>query len=699
MKEYFFKYIIFFICIIFLICGEKKEKIKLNFSSSQSESIEESDESTNTIYTRLNISRKGKLVLGITNFKNNSGNKSLNWLAQGITNMLASGLSQARFLEIVSPDRLKDLMETVGTSQNFKINKYLVEKITEKEKIDVLINGEYDYSNNELLIKSEIYNTIQFQITHTDTVKGTTLENILGMVNNLSAKIREHLKIELDKDYVIAKTYTNNYEAFRNFSKGLEEEEKGLFEQAIESYINAIKLDPTFAKAYFKVVTNILRNLNIENLERCQPFIKAALKYRDKLEEKEIFVLNGYNKLLLNKIKEAKSDFKEFTNKYPGEKEGYHNLAKVLVMNEEYQNAVEQLNIALQLDPKHFECLRLKSQILMRLGDYKNALKISTNIVDLFPNRVQSFMNLGYTYIRMGNLEKSIEQFKKAMKLEPDYFWPYIFLGRLLSENNKFKESLDYFEKAYQRIPRYSENILYEVVKYILDNHFSIGNFSKALNLLEDIEEEEIFAEAKEYLPALSLLKSEILIEFERYNEATNIVLENKDKTIYPDNAYTILGEIYLKSNNTDIIEQIDKIIENGNENIKNQILNSFKYLKENSWAEAISSLNQLTTRTGELKLKYYLGIAYYNNNEFEKASRIFNEIMNNKEISNPRQSLLKPALEYNYALNLTKMKNSTRSKKIAENIVNKYYNKDKVNIKSVKLAKELLDELKKVSL
>ena len=84
MRSLFIKYSIILIpCFLFLLCGEKKDKIELNFSPGSSSPPARASDSESSIYTTLNISRKGKLVIGVLGFQNETNDESLNFVKTG----------------------------------------------------------------------------------------------------------------------------------------------------------------------------------------------------------------------------------------------------------------------------------------------------------------------------------------------------------------------------------------------------------------------------------------------------------------------------------------------------------------------------------------------------------------------------------------------------------------------------------------
>lgn len=693
MNYFFKKSIIFLLLILLLSCSEKKEKISLNFNPQTRGITDDGPGSQSSIYTTLNLSRKGKMVLGIFNFRNDTEKEDVNWMRQGITNALINNMSKAQFLEIISTERLADLMQTAGISEITEIDRSIANKLTEKEKIDILINGDFKKHGNErIIITSRLYNTTQYRYVFSDTVIGHERDDFFLMARKLSEKIREHLQLEKDIDYEKEKP-TENLMALKYFSEGLEDESNGLTESAIENYIDAIKLDQTFSKAYFRIVNNLLKDLNQQNLERSKDFIDAALNFRNKLDEKEIFILTGYLKLALNKVREAVVDFEQYVKNYPGEKEGHYILAKIYNINGELNRAISQLNPALELDPNYFEALQLKAEILFRLGDKDNSIKIAEKLIRIYPDNAQSYVFLGRLYRNSGRTADALRQFETAINKEPEYFWPYLNIGIQYFTNKEYSRSLRYFEDAFSRIPRYSEDILFTVLEFLDENYFLLGQYNDALNMLNQVEDEELFSEYPEYAAEIKLLKSEILIEFERTTEAFMNVFNQESSFIFSERYFSLLGDIYLKSSDQEIINSITAIMTKNENSIEYDIFKSFRNIKEKKWLDAINNFMNLAQNTGEIRLSFYLGIVYFRNNQFTKAIEHLKNILGSFNTPDPKFSILKPNIEYYLGMSLKASGEKTEARNIISKLVRVYYKQNAENLNCIKNAQDLLDE------
>lgn len=93
-------------------------------------------------------------------------------------------------------------------------------------------------------------------------------------------------------------------------------------------------------------------------------------------------------------------------------------LAEAYIALERFDEALEELDIALRLEPDVAESYYQLGVVLDRLGRFPEALKAFDVAIDLDPAEVVYHQSLGFTLESMGRRKEAIKQFKKALELE-----------------------------------------------------------------------------------------------------------------------------------------------------------------------------------------------------------------------------------------------------------------------------------------
>jgi len=93
------------------------------------------------------------------------------------------------------------------------------------------------------------------------------------------------------------------------------------------------------------------------------------------------------------------------------------------------QEAVEQFNLALEIDPNFAEAYTNYGKALLVEEDYEKATEVLEKGVETAPNFADLRNYLGVAHLRSRNFEEAVRQFEAALELNPDYLGAQFHLG------------------------------------------------------------------------------------------------------------------------------------------------------------------------------------------------------------------------------------------------------------------------------
>ena len=249
--------------------------------------------------------------------------------------------------------------------------------------------------------------------------------------------------------------------------------------EALESYQNIIKKDPSLAGPYFNMGIILKRNGRVE---------EAIDSYKKAISLKSDYV-QAYNNLgVLYKDNEKYEDaIKMFTKAreiQPDHENSYYNLALIKKEHGLDEEAVELLLKVLGINPEHTQAKLIAENICNQLGlkfskecNYRLALKYFKILTDLRPSEAIGFYNMGNTYFDLKEYKNAKLFLEKALCLESDYGPAYSNLGAVYFELGKFIQSVSYYKEAIKIDP---ENP---------NNYFNIGNSLQDAERIQDAED------------------------------------------------------------------------------------------------------------------------------------------------------------------------------------------------------------------
>jgi len=117
------------------------------------------------------------------------------------------------------------------------------------------------------------------------------------------------------------------------------------------------------------------------------------------------------------------------------------------------EQAVDYVNLALSLDPRHYQSLDLLGWIHFQAKDYLRAADAFEKCLEIKPDFVDAINRLGTTYYELGEKDKAEQKYQKSLAVDGNAFASFN-LAKLRLEENKLPEALDYIDKSILKADR-----------------------------------------------------------------------------------------------------------------------------------------------------------------------------------------------------------------------------------------------------
>ena len=287
-----------------------------------------------------------------------------------------------------------------------------------------------------------------------------------------------------------------------------------------------IKANPFYNNLYNQMALEFIKNRQFSDAEN---FLRKALEERED-DRFSLYYLSlvyrevGRNDLSLE-ISRKHSKF------YPNDKEGYINSAISLISMQKYEEAIDELNIALTLYPEDFEINYFLGLTSYSLSDYLNAEKYYMISLRLDDTSIASMHGLAMTYDNLGKWKNSDDLYVKLISLNENDAQAYNnYAYSLVERGEEIDYALTLAERAIEISPNTSAYL--DTIGWI---HYKLGNYSIAKDFIaKAILIDESSAVILEHY-------GDILIKLENVNEA--LIFYNKALLIEPDNK-TLISKI-----------------------------------------------------------------------------------------------------------------------------------------------------------
>jgi serine/threonine protein kinase/predicted negative regulator of RcsB-dependent stress response len=413
-------------------------------------------------------------------FSNLSQDQSLDWLNNGLTDMLTTNLAQIKGLDVLSTERVLSAVQR-ASKDGKSLDPSQAQSAARDAGADAYITGALlKMGPTQLRLDVRAQDTGTGQILFSDKLDGQDLQSIFGMVDRLTASIASSfLPASAQPQHApeVEQTSTSNIEAYRHYQIGNDYGRRFLTNDAIRELEEAVRLDPQFALAYLRLE----QEYYVVGDQRRQAEVSAKV---DQLQSR----LPRYEQMALQVLHAAQSGDLEanlaarqaLVAEFPRSSYDRGDLSAVLGYVGKRQESLETLKQGLALDPKNEDLLNFQTYQLAKAGDINGALAANDIYISIRPGDPNPFDTRGDALFLVGRDDDAVAAYRKALELKPDFtdYGEYLKLAVVYTDQKK----PDMANAAFQQFSQHTSplNHLYQA-DYQAQFKQTAGDFEGAL--------------------------------------------------------------------------------------------------------------------------------------------------------------------------------------------------------------------------
>ncbi len=134
-----------------------------------------------------------------------------------------------------------------------------------------------------------------------------------------------------------------------------------------------------------------------------------------------------------------------------------NNRAATYIITGNYNQAIDDCNEAIKIDPKYEKAYFNRGRSYQMLGNYDQAIADFNKAVALNPKFAEAYNNRGAAYGALGDYNQAIVDFSKAIVLKPSYAMAYSNRGLAHGKLGNHNEAIADYNRAIEINPRYAE--------------------------------------------------------------------------------------------------------------------------------------------------------------------------------------------------------------------------------------------------
>jgi TolB-like protein len=197
----------------------------------------------------------GKIRLAVLYFDNEciTDRDRLDAFRKGIADTLISDLGRVGRLQVVERERLDALLSELKLQQSGLVDPISATKIGRLLGVQALLMGSYTAIGGMIRIDARIVEVETGLVLKAEEVTGR-MDDFFQLEEALVTKIAAGMNVPLTtgERALFTKASGRSFAAFLEYSRGLDEMDRGRYPEAEEAFQEALRIDPDFGKAALK---------------------------------------------------------------------------------------------------------------------------------------------------------------------------------------------------------------------------------------------------------------------------------------------------------------------------------------------------------------------------------------------------------------------------------------------------------------
>ncbi len=376
----------------------------------------------------------GKPSLAVMYFKNNTGDEKLDHWRVALSDLLITDLSQSKYLDVVSADKLFNILSQLGQADAKAYTSETLKDVATQGSVKNILVGSYTKAGENFRIDIQLQDARTGELLSSRRVEAKGEDSIFAMVDELTKKIKQDLKIPAaeiaaDIDRELGKITTASPEAFRLYVEGRKLHNEQKYRESIQMMEKALALDPGFAMAYRSMAMGYS---NLLFTSQKQIYLKKAFELADRLSERERYTIEAdYYRESERSYDKAVTAYERLLELYPDDSIGTTNLGILYNSLEEWDKAIALYERVLQRNPENIWTYFNIMDSYLAKGWPKKARATLEAFIRNYNDNFMVRIYLAVADCVDGRYDQALSEAEKADALNPSNY--LVFLAKAVS--------------------------------------------------------------------------------------------------------------------------------------------------------------------------------------------------------------------------------------------------------------------------
>jgi tetratricopeptide (TPR) repeat protein len=285
------------------------------------------------------------VTLIIADVQNQTGDAAFNGTLEP---MMKLALENAGF--ITALDR-NGIARNLGVRPPEVLDEKAAQELAVKQGVGVVVSGTITKEGNRFGVKVKASEAVSGNLIAEKNNTASSKDGVLGVVAGLADGMREALgdeKSDTAQRFAMETLSATSLDVVRSYATAMEAMSRSQFNDALQAFGSAAKLDPNFGLAYGGMA---MASNNLGRQQDAEKYIKEAMSRVDSMTERERYRTRGLYYVITNDYQACVKEYGDLIAKYSADASARNNRALCLSKLRDLPKAVEEMRQVVKILP------------------------------------------------------------------------------------------------------------------------------------------------------------------------------------------------------------------------------------------------------------------------------------------------------------------------------------------------------------
>jgi tetratricopeptide (TPR) repeat protein/predicted Ser/Thr protein kinase len=363
-------------------------------------------------------------TLAVLPFTNATGSKDLEWMREGLAEMLVTDLSQSRYVRPVPGERVFRVLGDLGASDRSRFDEAALEEISKRAPAETVLYGQFVESGGKLRLDLTLRRAGS-GVPIPLKAEGET-GDVFGLADRVAAEVKRHLdltdeQIKGDTARRFSEVATASVDALRLYQEGVAAFRQGSVQAALPALRGATEKDPAFAMAWTRLAEAYLDAGEAREAEAAVDRARS-LAERSPLPLAQQYQLHAVAATVRDDLETAARSYREMAALYPKDPDVQYRLAVTLRNLGDQKEAIPAYQKVLEISPGYGAAEIELAGVLWQAGRFEDAIRTLRAVLEAkrFADDSEALGTihsiLGVAYRDSGQVDQALENLQLSLE-------------------------------------------------------------------------------------------------------------------------------------------------------------------------------------------------------------------------------------------------------------------------------------------